>query len=149
MSKLIFFFFNQNICCGCSKELSHGDGSCEHPKQMLKLMGKKIFTFLCSKCLFILTYVNFFPGNGPSAICLSYLLSGYRPYYNRTPVANPYLNDKLQKLKTNQSIVDMVSYNGTCEKPYIYKHLLDTAGLMQRIQHLSSLPSLFIKNELQ
>lgn len=46
-------------------------------------------------------------GNGPSAICLSYFLSGYRPYYNGTPVANPYLNEKLQKLKTSQSIVDM------------------------------------------
>ena len=28
----------------------------EHPQQMLKLMGKKISTFLCSKVLFILAY---------------------------------------------------------------------------------------------
>ena len=32
---LIFLFLNQNVCCGYSKE---------HPKHMLKLMGKKIFT---------------------------------------------------------------------------------------------------------
>ena len=29
------------------------DGSFEHPKHMLKLMGKKIFTILRSKILFI------------------------------------------------------------------------------------------------
>ena len=44
---LIFLFLNQNICCGYSKEPSQRDGSFEHPKLMLKLMGKKIFTFLC------------------------------------------------------------------------------------------------------
>ena len=40
---LIFFFLNQNICCGYSKEPSHGDGSYEHPKHMLKLMVKIFF----------------------------------------------------------------------------------------------------------
>ena len=30
----------------------------EHPKHMLKLMGKKIFTILRSKIVFISTYVN-------------------------------------------------------------------------------------------
>ena len=44
---LIFLFLNQNICCGYSKEPSQRDGSFEHPKHMLKLMGKKIFTILC------------------------------------------------------------------------------------------------------
>ena len=29
------------------------DSSFEHPKHMLKLMGKRIFTILCSKILFI------------------------------------------------------------------------------------------------
>ena len=29
---------------GCSKELSECDGSFEHPKQIFKLMGKKIIT---------------------------------------------------------------------------------------------------------
>ena len=29
------------------------NGSFEHPKHMLKLMGKKIFTILCSKIVFI------------------------------------------------------------------------------------------------
>ena len=43
---LIFLFLNQNICCGYSKEPSQCDGSFEHPKHMLKLMGKKIYTIL-------------------------------------------------------------------------------------------------------
>ena len=50
--KIIFLFLNQNICCGYSKEPSQRDGSFEHPKQMLKLMGKKIFTIIRSKFLF-------------------------------------------------------------------------------------------------
>ena len=37
---LIFFFLNQNICCGYSKEPSQRDCSFEHPKHVLKLMGK-------------------------------------------------------------------------------------------------------------
>ena len=46
--KLIFLFLNQNICCGYSK-----NGSFEHPKHMLKLMGKKILTILRSKIVLI------------------------------------------------------------------------------------------------
>ena len=42
--KIIFLFLNQNICCWYSKEPSHGDGSFEHSKHMLKLMGKKMLT---------------------------------------------------------------------------------------------------------
>ena len=34
-------FLIQNICCGYSKEQSQCDGSFEHPKHILKLMGKK------------------------------------------------------------------------------------------------------------
>ena len=41
-----FLFLNKNICCGCSKESSQGDGSFEHPKQKLKLIDEKIFTIL-------------------------------------------------------------------------------------------------------
>ena len=44
--KIFFLFLNQNICCGYSKEPSRWDGSFEHPKHMLKVMGKKIFTIL-------------------------------------------------------------------------------------------------------
>ena len=44
---LTFLFFNQNICCGYSKEPSQWDGSFEHSKLMLKNMGKIIFTILC------------------------------------------------------------------------------------------------------
>ena len=41
----IFLYLNKNICCGYSKEPSQKDGSFEHPKHMLQLIGKKIFTF--------------------------------------------------------------------------------------------------------
>ena len=51
--KLFSYFSTKTYVVGeCSKEPSQWDGSFEHPKQMLKLMGKKIFTVLCSKsCL--------------------------------------------------------------------------------------------------
>ena len=44
--KLIFLFFNHNICCGYTEEPSLYDSSFEHLKHMLKLKGKKIFTIL-------------------------------------------------------------------------------------------------------
>ena len=50
---LIFLFLSQNIGCEYSKEQSQWDGSFEHPKHMLELMGKKIFTILRWKYLFI------------------------------------------------------------------------------------------------
>ena len=42
----LILFLNPNICLGYSKEPSQWDGSFEHPKQMLKLMGKKTITIL-------------------------------------------------------------------------------------------------------
>lgn len=45
-------------------------------------------------------------GNGPSGICLSYLLSGHRPYYSGRPHSNPILAAKLEKLGPGDSIVD-------------------------------------------
>lgn len=45
-------------------------------------------------------------GNGPSGICLSYLLSGNRPYYNGKPHSNPILAAKLEKLGCSESIVE-------------------------------------------
>ena len=50
--KIIFLFLNQKICCGYSNKTSQREGSLEHQKHMLKLMGKKIFTILRSKILF-------------------------------------------------------------------------------------------------
>ena len=44
--KIFFLFLNQNICCRYSKEPSQWDSSFEHPKHMLKGMGKKILTLL-------------------------------------------------------------------------------------------------------
>ena len=57
-------FLNKNICCGYSKEPSQWDDSFEHPKHMLKLMGKKIFTIIYAQmfCLskhMIFDKVNF------------------------------------------------------------------------------------------
>ena len=45
--KYFFLFLNQNICCGYSKEPFFF----EHPKHMLKLMGKKIYNLILKKCL--------------------------------------------------------------------------------------------------
>ena len=41
-----FLFFNQNICCGYSKESSQCDGSFEHTEHILKLINKEIITIL-------------------------------------------------------------------------------------------------------
>ena len=46
IGKLFSLFLIQNICFGYSKESSQGDGSFEHPKHMLKLMGKKMIKIL-------------------------------------------------------------------------------------------------------
>ncbi|XP_071488347.1 oxidative stress-induced growth inhibitor 1-like [Diadema antillarum] len=45
-------------------------------------------------------------GNGPSGICLSYLLSGNRPYFTGQPHPNPLLQLKLEG-KTDQSILEL------------------------------------------
>ena len=52
----ILLFLNQNIFCGYSKEPSQWDGSFEHPKNMFKLMDKKIITILHTHNLFVFTY---------------------------------------------------------------------------------------------
>ena len=44
-NRKIFLFLNQTICCGYSKEQSWWDGSFEHPKHILKIMGKKYLQF--------------------------------------------------------------------------------------------------------
>ena len=48
IGKLFSLLLIQNICCGYSKEPSHGDISFEHPKHTFKLMGKKIIKILHS-----------------------------------------------------------------------------------------------------
>ena len=53
LQKLIFLFINQNLRSGYTKEPSQWDGSFEHPKYMLKLIGKKWFTILRWIILFI------------------------------------------------------------------------------------------------
>ena len=45
------------LCCGFSKGLSPLEGFLEHPKHMLQLKGKKIFTVLSSKFLFTVNLV--------------------------------------------------------------------------------------------
>ncbi|CAF1280831.1 unnamed protein product [Adineta ricciae] len=45
-------------------------------------------------------------GNGPSAIVLSYLLSGHVPYWNGCPVSNDYLNIKLEQHVKDNSLFE-------------------------------------------
>ncbi|CAF3629224.1 unnamed protein product, partial [Didymodactylos carnosus] len=45
-------------------------------------------------------------GNGPSAITLSYILSGNWPYWNGCPVSNEYLNIKLEQFVKDNSILE-------------------------------------------
>ncbi|CAF2779789.1 unnamed protein product [Rotaria sp. Silwood2] len=47
-------------------------------------------------------------GNGPSAIVLSYILSGHIPYWNGCPVSNDYLNMKLEQYVKNSSLLEQV-----------------------------------------
>ena len=46
IGKLFSFFLIQNISCVYSKEPSQSDSSFEHPKHMIKLIGKKIIAIL-------------------------------------------------------------------------------------------------------
>ena len=57
---LIFFllFLNQNVCCGYSKEPSQLDDSFEHPKHMLRFLGKEIIAILGLHFLLNWTYVS-------------------------------------------------------------------------------------------
>ena len=50
---IFYLFLIQNICCGYSKEPSQC--SFEHPKRLLKLMGKKILTILLFKTMNLIT----------------------------------------------------------------------------------------------
>ena len=53
--KLTFLSPKKNISCGYLKETSQRDGSFKHPKQMLKLMDKKLFTIY-----FMLEFLDFY-----------------------------------------------------------------------------------------
>lgn len=44
-------------------------------------------------------------GNGPSAIILSYFLSGHWPYYNGKPVDDPILKERLKYVSQSHSLV--------------------------------------------
>lgn len=44
-------------------------------------------------------------GNGPSAIILSFLLSGHWPYYNGKPVDDPVLAERLKYMSQSKSLV--------------------------------------------
>ena len=55
--KLFFLFLNENICCEYSKESSQWYGSLEQHKHMLRSLGKKIITILCSKILLYWTNI--------------------------------------------------------------------------------------------
>ena len=118
--QIFFLFLNQNICCGYSKEPSQWDGSFEHPKHMLKLMDKKIFTILHSKNMFIWTYgffkLNPFLTNGiyhktthnkvGKAHCMYWVVRSYTV----KPVLSGYSKiDKRKMLMTNCSLMKVES----------------------------------------
>ncbi|KAL5021837.1 hypothetical protein ScPMuIL_000992 [Solemya velum] len=45
-------------------------------------------------------------GNGPSGICMSYLLSGHRPYFSGEHHSNPLLHSKLKQIPSKDSVVE-------------------------------------------
>ena len=53
----------------------------------------------------------FITGNGPSAIVLSYILSGHIPYWNGCPVSNDYLNIKLEQYVKDTSLLRAGNYS--------------------------------------
>ena len=58
-------------------------------------------------------------GNGPSGICLSYMLSGYRPYLSSEAIhPNTILHSKLEEAR-HLSIVDQVLFF-TCQSFSIF-----------------------------
>ena len=48
-------------------------------------------------------------GTGPSAITLSYLLSGHLPHWNGCPVSNEYLNLKLEQYVKDAPLIEQVN----------------------------------------
>ena len=50
----------------------------------------------------------FLLGNGPSGICLSYMLSGNWPYYNGDQISDPLLYDRVAYCGTELSLVEQV-----------------------------------------
>ena len=73
--KIFFLFLNPKICCGYSKEPSQRDGSFEHPKHLVEMMGKKIITIY------------------PENFCLS------------KPISNSFYNNGLANIHVNRAIV--------------------------------------------
>ena len=61
-------------------------------KTYLNVMNKEFYYILKKKFFPLISN----PGNGPSAIALSFMLSGYRPYYNGATLSNEYLVQRLQ-----------------------------------------------------
>ena len=58
----------------------------------------------------LLFYVS---GNGPSGICLSYMLSGYWPYYTGAQHPNQYLQARLEDEGEDKSIIEQVRSHKT------------------------------------
>ncbi|XP_051884521.1 oxidative stress-induced growth inhibitor 1-like isoform X2 [Pristis pectinata] len=73
-------------------------GDRQHPREFVRVMDQTAQGFTTLPVVVI--------GNGPSAICLSYFLSGYRPYFKESSVhPNPILQRKLEA-NLGRSIVD-------------------------------------------
>ncbi len=72
---------------------------------------KKLLLLVCILLYnsYLLKIKKIFLGNGPSAIVLSYILSGHVPYWNGCPVSNDYLNIKLEQYVKDTSLLEQVS----------------------------------------
>ena len=60
----MFLFLNQNICYGYSKDIFQLDDSLEHPKHILKLTSKKIFTFFYARKYMFFVYLELYHWTG-------------------------------------------------------------------------------------
>lgn len=73
--------------------------------------------------------IDLFSGNGPSGICLSYLLSGHKPYLDTSTVhPNPILYRKLQETK-HLSITEQVQTPMNSLHMDMYNHSHDNTGV--------------------
>jgi len=78
--------------------------------QMLASSSNFCFSTFPQFCAEIQTVDVAVIGNGPAGITMSYLLSGYLPYYNpNVSHSNPFLHEKLMK-QLETSIAEQVLF---------------------------------------
>lgn len=79
-----------------------------------------------------------FSGNGPSGICLSYLLSGYKPYLDTTTVhPNPILYRKLQETKHLPITEQVKTHNAHALICTVHLGVILESFFLQDLEYLS------------